>query len=211
MGPMSDIDAGGGLRERKKRATQQAIERSAVDLALEHGYDNVTVEMICDSVMISQRTFFNYAGSRERAVLGLDAPFPDDVLRTAFVAGLGGSPLEDLIATISAAFSNFDGENRDLFHKRRRVLQANPELVIREFARMEEARHSIVDLVLERLRADTPNRKEGDLDGVAGMVVSLTFGIMHFTLRDRIFGGFDHDPTDSLERAVALARQVING
>ena len=208
---MSDIDVGGGLRERKKRATQQAIERSAVELALEHGYENVTVEMICDSVVISQRTFFNYAGSKERAVLGLDAPFPDDKLRRAFIAGLGGSPLEDLIATISAAFSNFDGENKDLFHKRRQVLQANPELVIKEFARMEEARHSIFDLVRERLCADTPDHAEGDLDGSAGMVVSLTFGIMHFTLRDRIFAGTDHDPTDSLERAVELARQVING
>ncbi|WP_081813852.1 TetR/AcrR family transcriptional regulator [Microbacterium sp. CH12i] len=54
---MSEADAV-GLRERKKRATKQAIERGAIELALEHGYENVTVEMICESAMISQRTFF---------------------------------------------------------------------------------------------------------------------------------------------------------
>ncbi|MET1016725.1 MAG: TetR family transcriptional regulator, partial [Leifsonia flava] len=53
-----------GLRARKRAATRAAIERTAIDLALDVGYDNITVEMICDACMVSQRTFFNYFGSK---------------------------------------------------------------------------------------------------------------------------------------------------
>ena len=204
---MTDADAG-GLRERKKRATRQAIERGAVELALEHGYENVTVEMICERAMISQRTFFNYAGSKERAVLGVATPLPGPELRAAYLAGEGGSPLEGLVATVSAAFSEFDGQDSTLFQDRRRIVQENPTLAIKEFARMEETQNSIVGLVRERLRADEPSRDERDVDDEARMVVSLTFGIMHYLVRDWIAGGSVRDATDAVAQAVRLARRV---
>ena len=49
-----------GLRERKRRATRDAIERAAIALVSERGYDNVTVAQICEASSVSQGTFFNY-------------------------------------------------------------------------------------------------------------------------------------------------------
>ena len=63
------------LRDRRRAA----VERIALDLALEHGYDAVTVEMICDAALVSPSTFFNYFGCKERAVLGPEpAPLEED-------------------------------------------------------------------------------------------------------------------------------------
>lgn len=59
-----------GLRQRKKRATENAIETAAVDLALEHGLEHVTVEMICERADISRSTFFNYFPGRDFAIVG---------------------------------------------------------------------------------------------------------------------------------------------
>lgn len=59
-----------GLRQRKKRATLNAIERTAVRLALEKGHAKVTVPEICDGADISRSTFFNYMPHREAAIFG---------------------------------------------------------------------------------------------------------------------------------------------
>ena len=58
-----------GLRERKKAATRQALHAAAMRLAIEHGPDRVTVEAIADEAGVSRRTFSNYFGSKEEALL----------------------------------------------------------------------------------------------------------------------------------------------
>jgi AcrR family transcriptional regulator len=58
-----------GLRERKKAATRQALHQAAVRLAIEHGLDRITVEAIADEAGVSRRTFSNYFGSKEEALL----------------------------------------------------------------------------------------------------------------------------------------------
>lgn len=59
-----------GLRARKKRATENAIEWTAVSLALAKGHASVTVPEICEGADISRSTFFNYMPSREAAIFG---------------------------------------------------------------------------------------------------------------------------------------------
>lgn len=65
--------AGGGLRERKKRATRAALAEAAVRLAAEHGAEKVTVEAISAAAGVSVRTFFNYFDSRDEAFVVIDA------------------------------------------------------------------------------------------------------------------------------------------
>ena len=58
-----------GLRERKKAATRQALHEAATRLAAEHGLDRITVEAIADEAGVSRRTFSNYFGSKEEALM----------------------------------------------------------------------------------------------------------------------------------------------
>ena len=53
------------LRERNKLNTQGEIIESALKLFIEKGFDNVSVEMICENVGISRGTFFNYFPQKE--------------------------------------------------------------------------------------------------------------------------------------------------
>jgi AcrR family transcriptional regulator len=82
------------LRERKKRATRAALIATARRLFAKRGYDNVTLEEICDEVPIHTTTFFSYFGSKEELafayqldaldafrVLLRDRSPEDDVLR----------------------------------------------------------------------------------------------------------------------------------
>lgn len=205
---MMQIDraaSAGGLRERKKIATKQAIEHAALDLSLAHGYENVTVEMICEVAGISQRTFFNYVGSKEGAVLGDGLPDIPDELRDGFVNGHGGV-LEDLVELLATIVAASGGAQGDLL-LRRQLFQESPQLALKGLARMEEAEASVLALVRERLRHEARNDPSED-DDIAKMVVSLTFGILHYVARAWMAAGFPDDIREVLSRAVNLAQRV---
>jgi AcrR family transcriptional regulator len=58
-----------GLRERKKGETRTAISTAVMLLALQRGLDAVTAEDIAAAANVSVRTFHNYFGSKEEALV----------------------------------------------------------------------------------------------------------------------------------------------
>jgi AcrR family transcriptional regulator len=54
-----------GLRERKKRATKQAISDVATGLFMERGFDNVTVTEVAEGANVAKMTVFNYFPRKE--------------------------------------------------------------------------------------------------------------------------------------------------
>ena len=54
-----------GLRERKKRATKQAISDVATGLFMERGFDNVTVAEVAEAANVAKMTVFNYFPRKE--------------------------------------------------------------------------------------------------------------------------------------------------
>jgi AcrR family transcriptional regulator len=57
-----------GLRERKKRATREAIAAAAMELFTERGFDSVTVAEVAEAADVSEKTVFNYFPTKEELV-----------------------------------------------------------------------------------------------------------------------------------------------
>ncbi|GGZ05518.1 TetR family transcriptional regulator [Streptomyces nitrosporeus] len=86
-----------GLRERKKRATREALREAALRLAVERGPDQVRVEDIAEAAGVSPRTYNNYFASREQAIVAAVTADREARIAAAVAARPAGVRLADAI------------------------------------------------------------------------------------------------------------------
>ncbi len=85
------------LRERKKRATQEALREAALRLALERGTANVRVGDIAEAAGVSPRTYNNYFSSREQAIVAAVTAQRETRIAEAMAAQPAHVPLTDAV------------------------------------------------------------------------------------------------------------------
>jgi AcrR family transcriptional regulator len=143
-----------GLRERKKRERGQALRRAAIDLALEKGYHNVTVEDICERCAVSRRTFFNYYSSKEEALLGRADTVFDEEDQPAIEEFEAGGPHGSLIADLEHLLTFIVGtrmSKREEMHQYHLMLKQDPSLLQMQMARMGNNERLFRQIIQRRL------------------------------------------------------------
>lgn len=145
-----------GLRYRKKVKTRLAIERATLDLVAERGFDQVTVEEICDRAEISKKTFFNYFPSKAAAVRGTSHRFPSaEELRDLLERHRGEHYIDVIVDAGSPAGVCVDPEVERLRHK---MLSTDPELFFHGQRDVLESQKAIVE-ALRGYLADHPEER----------------------------------------------------
>src|SRR5579864_8423744 len=114
-----------GLRERKKQKTREAIQREAVRLFQESGYEETTVEQIAAAAEISPSTFFNYFPSKEDVVL-YDAY--DPMIVTLLAARPAGEPLSQAIRAVLTLIGTSLERDRQVVYARSKLVMEVPDL-----------------------------------------------------------------------------------
>lgn len=167
----------GGLRERKKLATRRALQRAGLRLALEHGPDHVTVEMICEAAGVSPRTFFNYFPGKDDALAGDGPPQPDgERLRALATASSGRDLLSDIRAVIIATAEENDLDHEELL-LRKRLLNDNPALLPRHLAQFARFERALAEAVAERTGTDI------EADVLPGLMAAVATATMRVSFR----------------------------
>ena len=100
----------GGMRERKKLATREALSAAALRLALEHGPQNVRVDDIAEAAGVSPRTYNNYFSSREQAIVGALAAERGQHVAAALRKRPADEPLEHAVVGALIQEYSDDGE-----------------------------------------------------------------------------------------------------
>lgn len=162
-----------GLRERKKAKTRAAIQRSALRLFAEQGYEATTVEQIAEAAEVSPSTFFRYFPSKEDVALYDDL---DPLFIAAFEAQPAGlSPIQALRGALHAVFEGLPTDEMARQWERAQLILSIPELRMRTLDQFT----SMIQLVAE-LMARRAGRRPDDfaVRAYAGAVIGTLLAAM---------------------------------
>jgi AcrR family transcriptional regulator len=162
-----------GLRERKKAQTRSDIGRAVLQLALDRGLDAVTVDDIAAAADVSVRTFHNYFGSKEEALIAawrgqfevhlaeLRARPADEPILVSFEHVLAG------IAARAAEHHLDSAAKCDL-------VWTSTALAHRRSALLDEATHMATEVVAERTGTDASTDIYPSLVTAAAIAAAVT-------------------------------------
>lgn len=197
------------LRARKRSETWSALHDAAARLALDKGPESVTVEQIATEAGVSQRTFFNYFGTKEDAILGLQDPRIDEGLLAEF--SVDHDLLEQVSKLLIAGVHSTEGGDPDA-SRRAEVLAAYPLLRQRRFAHFLQVEHLVRDVVAgaltgsARWQAALSRNSAAD---VARMIVLVAGAPMRYALQQAADSPTIDNQLRALDGATALLQEVL--
>lgn len=187
-----------GLRERKKAKTRAAIQRSALRLFQEQGYEETTVEQIAEASEVSPSTFFRYFPTKEDVALYDDL---DPLFIAAFDAQPAGlSPIQALRGAIHDVFTALPAEEVARQWERSKLIFSIPELRMRTLDQFTSMIQLITEMVAKRV-----GRSPGDLAvrAYAGAVIGALLAAM--------FDGAGKPAEDSFLTSVSGMGEPVGG
>lgn len=194
-------------REAKRERTRLRMELAAVNLALNLGSEHVTVDQICEASDVSARTFFNYFGSRDAAIVGEAAKVPPQDLLEAFVQA-DGPLLGDFLAVFVESVRRRE-PNVELIRARRRLFDQEPNLAMHRMTREGNARNIYIEVVTRRLQRQDPAIDPAEAHDEAVIAVAVALGIIHAAGARWIDSGGTADMDPLISQALERVRRLV--
>ena len=146
---------------------RERLERAALALFVDHGYDATTVAEIADRAGLTKSTFFrHFADKREVLFFGQEmlAELFRDAIRTAPPSA---TTADCLAAALEAAAVAFTPDRHDLAPQRQAVIAANSELQERQLLKRARLASAMADALRARGAGDVAARLAAEVGVLA--------------------------------------------
>jgi AcrR family transcriptional regulator len=194
-------------RSARHAVTSRTIEQNAVRLVLEHGFDAVTVDMICEASGVSQRTFFNHFPTKVAAIVGSIGPQVDEAAVRRFLASDSPDLLTDILELVGQ-LARGDAADPALSAARWTLISRTPALLQLQMERMFSVQREMAGVLVLRLaRHAGPDETRDDLRSQADLLSHLVAGIVRFSIEGNGPPGVPQ-PLD-LARTRAILSQLL--
>ena len=201
------------LRDRKRAETWLAIHQAAVALVREKGLQHATVEEIAATAGVSPRTFFNYFGTKEEAILGLVPPTVSDEALAAFEADADGPTFERIVRfLLSILHSTLHPEVP--LAERNALVREHPELRRHALGYLSRVETLVNDLLSDRAEDGTGFSELASLGlpdspDTARALLMLAGTIMRFAYSRDGAALSDSDVDAEIGEAITIFREVF--
>jgi AcrR family transcriptional regulator len=186
-----------GLRERKKLHVRTSIQREALRLFTEHGFEETTVEQIAEAAGISTATFYRYFTSKEDSVVTDEY---DPIFVQSFMERPADEPLVDAVrALMTGVVVHYIARDRDLLVARHALKRKTASLAAAFFEEQDRSQEMFAALIARHVR-----RAPDDLD------VRVACGALSGALHEAMGAWFSHGAKGGEKRLRELLNHTID-
>jgi AcrR family transcriptional regulator len=171
----------GGLRERKKQQTRQALGLTAMRMAIERGLENVRVEDIAAEVGVSTRTFNNYFPSKYAAICALALDRADQIGNDLRARPAAEPFWEAIAAAVLGQYATGIPPTKE-WTAGVRLVTSEPALIGEHLKAQAQMRYSLTQAISDRLGPDADDLLAGIIAGAVTSVIDL--GVERWLIAD---------------------------
>jgi AcrR family transcriptional regulator len=137
------------------------LERAALELFDERGFDRTTVAQIAKRASLNERSFYRYFSDKREVLFGGGDEVGRRLEQALREVPADAGPLEALLVALGDAADVF--RPKELLRIRGRVINANPQLRERELIKMDAIYATLVSALRERGADETTARLATDM------------------------------------------------
>jgi AcrR family transcriptional regulator len=142
------------------------LERAALELFLERGFEQTTVTEIASRAGLTQRTFFRHFADKREVLFAGSGGLQELLVSTVASAPDSVAPIDTIAAALEGVAAALK-ERREYSRQRQAVIAANPELQERELIKLA----SLASAIAGALRLRGVTEPAASLAAEAGMAV----------------------------------------
>lgn len=130
--------------------TRERLQKAALDLFENRGFEETTASDIAREVGLTERTFFRHFSDKREVLFDGQEFFQGAFLRGVAEAPDSASALEIVTIALESAASFFPAERRDYSRLRQRIITSNPALQERELLKLAGLSKTLATAIRER-------------------------------------------------------------
>ena len=147
------------------------LERAAMELFGERGFEQTTVAEIAARAGLTERTFFRHYSDKREVLFGGSAGFSGLLMQSIADAPAGATPIDTIAAALATAGELFV-DRLDHARRRQRIIDAHADLQERELIKLASLAASLAEALRQRGVGDPAARLAAEA-GVAVFKVAF--------------------------------------
>ena len=125
------------------------LEQAALELYVEHGFEQTTVAEIAERAGLTERTFFRYFADKREVLFAGGANLQEFLVSAVASAPDSAAPIEAVAAALEGAGALLQ-ERRDYARRRQAVIAVNPGLQERELIKLASLASALAAALRQR-------------------------------------------------------------
>jgi AcrR family transcriptional regulator len=187
-----------GLRERKKQQTRERIERVALQLFAERGYDETTLAEIAEAADVSPRTIFSYFQNKED-ILFCEEPNYLEMVREILEQRPAGATTVDALRDFISSLPPPDEQTM----LRKKVVASNPDLQMKLRAHIGQLEGVLTESIAKDLGAGR--------DDVRPALIAASMTAAFAAVRDRLEAAAEDPDHEEIMRILEQVLEFLQG